>query len=93
MPEKSQVESREHQDDSNIHYQPFPESNSEEREIHSDYDGDHRHHVKHDNYPVARAAHFALASATKVPRTACAGPLIGGICSTAKRRRLPSGSL
>ena len=56
MPEESQVESREHQDDSNIHYQPFPESVSEEHEIYTDYDGYHRHHVKYDSY---LSAHFS----------------------------------
>jgi hypothetical protein len=56
-PEESQVESREHQDNANIHCQPFPESVSEEDEIYTDYDGCHRHHVKHDNY---LSAHFSL---------------------------------
>jgi hypothetical protein len=55
--EESKVESSEHQDNSNIHYQPFPESVSEEHEIYADYDGDHRHHVKHDSY---LSAHFSL---------------------------------
>src|ERR1700736_3974109 len=49
-PQESQVEGCEHQDDSNIHCQPFPESVSEEHEIYTDYDGCHRHHVKHDSY-------------------------------------------
>jgi hypothetical protein len=48
---------REHQDNSNIHYQPFPESVSEEHEIYTDYDGDHCHHVKHDSY---LSVHFSL---------------------------------
>jgi hypothetical protein len=48
-PEESQVESCEHQDNANIHCQPFPESVSEEREIHTDYDGCHCHHVKRDS--------------------------------------------
>ena len=48
-PEESQVESSEHQDNTNIHCQPFPESVSEEHEIYTDYDGCHRHHVKHDS--------------------------------------------
>jgi hypothetical protein len=56
-PEEYQVESCEHQDNANIHCQPFPESVSEEREIYSDYDGCHRHPVKHDNY---LSAHFSL---------------------------------
>jgi hypothetical protein len=56
-PEESQVESCEHQDNANIHCQPFPESVSEEHEIYTDYDGCHRHHVKHDNY---LSAHFSL---------------------------------
>ena len=54
--EKSQVESREHQDNPNIYCQPFPESVSEEREIHTDYDGRHRQHVKDDAY---LSAHFS----------------------------------
>jgi hypothetical protein len=51
-PEESQVESCEHQDNANIHHQPFPEpeSVSEEHEIYTDYNGCHRHHVKHDSY-------------------------------------------
>jgi len=55
-PQESQVERCEHQDDSNIHCQPFPESVSEEHEIYTDYDGCHRHHVKHDSY---LSAHFS----------------------------------
>jgi hypothetical protein len=49
-PEESQVESCEHQDNANIHCQPFPESVFEEHEIYTNYDGCHRHHVKHDSY-------------------------------------------
>jgi hypothetical protein len=55
-PEESKVESCEHQDDANIHCQPFPESVSEEQEIYTDYDGCHRHHVKHASY---LSAHFS----------------------------------
>jgi hypothetical protein len=56
-PEESQIESSEHQDNANIYCQSFPESVSEERKIYSDYDGRHRHHVKHDNY---LSAHFSM---------------------------------
>jgi hypothetical protein len=41
--EESQIESREHQDNANVRYQPFPESVSEEREIQTDYDSNHCH--------------------------------------------------
>jgi hypothetical protein len=54
--EESQVESCEHQDNSNIHYQPFPESVSEETEIYTHYNGYHRHRVKHTRY---LSAHFS----------------------------------
>ena len=54
-PEESPVESSKHQDNANIHCQPFPESVSEEREIYTDYDGCHRHHVKHYSYLSAHA--------------------------------------
>jgi hypothetical protein len=53
--EESEVESSEHQDNANIHCQPFPESASEERDIYTDYDGCHRHRVKHSSY---LSAHF-----------------------------------
>jgi hypothetical protein len=55
-PKEPEVESSKHQDNANIHCQPFPESVSEEREIYTDYDG-YRHHVKHDSYP---SAHFGV---------------------------------
>jgi hypothetical protein len=55
-PEESPVESCEHQDNADIHCQPFPESVSEEHEIYTDHDGCHRHHVKHDSY---LSAHFS----------------------------------
>jgi hypothetical protein len=45
--QESQVESCEHQDNSDIHYQPFPEPVSEEQEIHSNYNGCHQHDVKY----------------------------------------------
>jgi hypothetical protein len=45
--EESEVESCEHQDNANIHCQPFPESVSKEHDIYTDYDGCHRHRVKH----------------------------------------------
>jgi hypothetical protein len=54
--QESEVEGCEHQDDSNIRHQPFQESVSKEREICTDYDGCHRHHVKHDSY---LSAHFS----------------------------------
>ncbi|MGA8689041.1 MAG: hypothetical protein WB662_03790, partial [Methyloceanibacter sp.] len=53
--EEYQVESYEHQDNANVHCQPFPESVSEEHEIYTDYEVCHRHHVKHDSY---LSAHF-----------------------------------
>jgi hypothetical protein len=55
-PEESQIESYEHQDNANIHSQPFPESVPEEHQIYADYDGYHRHHVKHVSY---LSAHFS----------------------------------
>ncbi len=50
MPQESQVERCEHQDDSNIRYQPFPEAVSEEHDIYTDDDGCHGHHVKYASY-------------------------------------------
>src|ERR1700683_2868996 len=47
--EESQIESREHQDDADVRYQPFPESVSEERDIQTDHDGYHCDQVKRDS--------------------------------------------
>jgi hypothetical protein len=49
-PEESEIESCEHQDNTDIHRQPFPESVSEEREVYTDYDGCHRQRVKYSSY-------------------------------------------
>jgi hypothetical protein len=49
-PEESQVESSKHQDNANIHHQPFPKSVSEEHKIYTDYNGRHRHPVKHASH-------------------------------------------
>jgi len=59
MPEESHIESSEHQDNANIHCQPFPESVSEEHEIYSDYDGCHRHPVKNDSYLFAHFTEYS----------------------------------
>jgi hypothetical protein len=53
--QESQVESCEHQDNSYIHYQPFPEPVSEEQEIHSNYNGYHQRDVK---YQSCLSSHF-----------------------------------
>jgi hypothetical protein len=58
-PEESEVESYEYQNNAHIHCQPFPESVSEDHDIHTDYDGYHRHQVKHDSYLFA---HFSKTS-------------------------------
>ena len=77
-----QVEGCEHQDNANIHQQLFPESVSEEPQIHTDYNGYHRHHIKRDSY---LSAHFSTSewsnchrdgpSHTKIERPNCAGPI------------------
>ena len=57
--EKSQVESREHQNGPDIYQQPFPEPASEEQEICTDHHGYHRCHVKRD---CDLSAHFTTSS-------------------------------
>jgi len=58
--EESEVESREYQDDANVHGQPFPEVVSEERDIDTDNNRHHCHAIKHDSdlsahsVPIAR---------------------------------------
>jgi hypothetical protein len=55
-PEKSQIESQKHQDNADIHRQPFGESILEERDIHADYDDCHRYQIEHDDH---RSVHFS----------------------------------
>lgn len=43
--QEPKVKRREHQDNTNIHYQPFQGMISEERQIYTDYDGRHHHHI------------------------------------------------
>src|SRR5262245_48226818 len=46
--QEPQIERREHQDNSDVHYQPLPEPVPEEQDVHADHDGYQREHVKHD---------------------------------------------
>jgi len=43
-----QIGRREHQGNSDVHYQPLPEPVPEEQDVHADHDGYQREHVKHD---------------------------------------------
>src|SRR5215510_3700722 len=48
MLQEPQIERREHQDNSDVYYQPLPEPVPEEQDVHADHDGYQREHVKHD---------------------------------------------
>jgi hypothetical protein len=61
---KSQVESCEHQDDANVHHQPFPEMVSEERDIRSDYNDCHHHNIKRDSHLSDHSGNSTTASET-----------------------------
>src|SRR5262245_36677416 len=45
--QKGQIERREHQDNSDVHYQPLPEPVPEEQDVHADHNGYQREYVKH----------------------------------------------
>jgi hypothetical protein len=45
--QEPQTECREHQDNSDIYDQPFPEVVPEEQEVYADHDGYQHEHVKH----------------------------------------------
>jgi hypothetical protein len=47
---ESQIETYEHQDNSDVRDQPFPELTLEDQEIYADDDGYQQHYVKADNY-------------------------------------------
>jgi len=44
--QESQIECREHQDNSDVYYQPRPEVVPEEQDVHADHDGYHREHIQ-----------------------------------------------
>jgi hypothetical protein len=46
--QESEIERREHKDNSDVHYQPLQELVPEEQDVHADHDGYQRDHVKHD---------------------------------------------
>src|SRR5262249_57428524 len=48
MLQEPQIERREHQDNSDVYYQPLPEPVPEEQDVHADHDGYQREQVKHD---------------------------------------------
>ena len=52
MPQESEIERYEYQDNSYIHDKPLPEMSSEEQDIYDDDDGYHQH--KEDRYNVWR---------------------------------------
>jgi len=57
------IECREHQNNSDVYYQPFPELVPEEQDVHADHDGYQREHVKHDG--CLSSYHFFLLCATE----------------------------
>jgi hypothetical protein len=61
--QEPQIEGPEHQDNSDVYYQPRPEVMPEEQDIHADHDGYQREHVKHDG---CRSSHrFVLLCAAE----------------------------
>ena len=46
--QEPQIERREDQDNSDVHYQPLSELVPEEQDVHADHNGYQREHVKHD---------------------------------------------
>src|SRR5262245_32644304 len=51
MLQEPQIECREHQDNSDVHYQPLPEPVPEEQDVHADHDGYQREQVWWVRYP------------------------------------------
>ena len=50
-PQEPEIERREHQNNPDIYYQPFPELVPEKQDVHADHDGYQREHVEHDGCP------------------------------------------
>jgi hypothetical protein len=49
---ESQIEGCKHQDNADVHYQPFPESIPKEEQIHANYDGYQHSEVKADQHTL-----------------------------------------
>jgi hypothetical protein len=49
-PEDRETERREHEDNSDVCYQPLQGVVPEEQDVHADHDAYHREHVQHDGY-------------------------------------------
>jgi hypothetical protein len=47
MLQESEIEGRKHQDNSDVHGQPWPKLMPEEKDVHTDHYGHHGEHVKH----------------------------------------------
>ncbi|HSU31699.1 MAG TPA: hypothetical protein VLJ11_10730 [Bryobacteraceae bacterium] len=56
--QESEVERREHQEDSNVHHQPRPEPIPEKQHVNGDYDGYQPEHVKHDGCLSSHASFY-----------------------------------
>jgi hypothetical protein len=59
VPQESQVESRDHQDNADVRYQPWPELMPEEQQIYDDDAGCHHQNTKHDIGTSWRFSHRA----------------------------------
>ena len=46
--QERQIERPEHENNSDVHYQPRPEPVAEEQDVHADHDDYQREHVKHN---------------------------------------------
>jgi hypothetical protein len=46
--QEPETDRREHRDNSDVYHQPCPELVPEEQDVHANYDGDQREHVKRD---------------------------------------------
>ena len=61
--QEPQIERREHQDNSDVNYQPLPQLVPEEQDVHADHDGYQGEHVKHDGCLSSHS--FVLLCATE----------------------------
>ena len=83
-PQESPVARCEHQDDSYVHCQPFPEAVSEEQEIDGDNDGYHQRHVKCSSCPCSHV--IPRASGRRFARTRCRQAIVASRHRSVGRR-------
>jgi len=65
--QEPQIERPEHEDNSDVHYQPLPKPVPEEQDVHADHDDYQCEHVKHNGYLISHPSFLLRAAEYRPP--------------------------